>query len=121
MRRDQLVPPHAPLHIVSRVKQSISVLSHAVDEELDALRNECSGLREELLTAVEAVRNTSVSVNTKFEETQKRDTERIDSAVQHVTEQNAKLEVRPRDRIRHMRRRRALVGPWSRRVRRFTR
>ena len=72
------------------------MLSHAVDEELDALRTECSGLRDELRTAVEAVRNTSVSVNTKFEETQKRDTERIDAAVQHVTEQNAKLEVRAR-------------------------
>jgi exonuclease VII large subunit len=114
--REQLVLENETQHVfetmhadISRIKQSIGVLSHAVDEELVVVRKECGDLKEQARsvarrvpaqaepcatrrlpqfdTAVERTKNRDTSVQNRFEEVHKRDIERVEQALQTLRDQ----------------------------------
>lgn len=77
---------------LGRIKKSIGALSSVVDEELAALRHECSSLREELTRVVDLTKTQGASTLSLISESQRRDSEWMQLTFSQVRETCAKLE-----------------------------
>lgn len=78
---------------LGRIKKSIGALSGVVDEELAALRHECSSLREELTRVVDLNKTQGASTLSLITESRKRDSEWMQLTFSQVRETCAKLEI----------------------------
>ena len=78
---------------LGRIKKSIGALSGVVDEELAALRHECTSLREELTRVVDLTKTQGASTLSLITEARKRDSEWMQLTFSQVRETCARLEV----------------------------